>query len=165
MSDNTNKWLILFIGIIIGIIVAIIINSFLFYSRSFIYTYCNTPPICTNVDYINNPGVALSDGFDINDILFLTNNGDEQIMEYKRPPISNDCIPSSNNQTIAINNPQYCLFTDSSGNNVEAKNTHLGSSIYISGNINVLTSNNCKPITSEGETIVDGIPVLKWDSS
>lgn len=164
-KNGQNWWMGVVTGIVIGIIIAIIINAFLFYTRSFIYTYCNTPPICTNVNYINDPGVALSLGYDIDDILYITVSDNEEIMEYKRPPLSNDCIPSSNNQTVVINNPQYCLFTDSNRNQFEAKNTHLGSSIYISGNINVLTGNNCIPITSEGVTAVNGTPVLKWDKN
>lgn len=165
MTKSENRWLSVVVGIIIGIIITLLIVAFLYYTRSFVFVYCNTPPICTDVDYINDPGDAISEDFEVDDILSISNNEGIDIMEYKRPPLSNDCVPTSSVQTVVINNPQYCLFTDVTGNQMEIKNTYFGSSIYSNDGIKVLTNNNCIPLTSEGADVISGKILLKWDPS
>ncbi len=153
------------VGLILGMIIMLVIVWILFATRTFIFEICPTStPICHFADYINYPGLALYDGANLNDILFLKNEG----LYYKRVPRSSDCVPDPVTQTIKIPYPQYCQFTTADGSVTEGKQIRPGAPVY-NGDLNgvsysVMTDTNCKVSRSTPADIVaSGTPELKWD--
>lgn len=133
-----------------------------YYTRIFLFTHCPTQArACSGPDYYNDPGRALSNGANIDDILFLN---DDNHMFYKRVPKTTNCVPEFN-QTVRIVYPQYCQFSNDNGMSATYKSTIFGSNIYkpssgIPGPT-VSTNGNCDPIQG---IYTQGIPLLRWDS-
>jgi len=149
------------IGLLLGMIILLILVWIAFYTRTFLFTYCPTQArACSGPDYYNNPGEALSNGANINDILFLN---DQNEMYYKRVPKTTNCVPVSN-QAVHIFFPQYCEFSDDKGLSNTYKSNSFGSNIYkpASGlpGPTITTSGNCDPNPG---IYTDGVPLLKWD--
>lgn len=94
------------IGILIGILIMLIIFWLSYSTRSFIFNYCPiNPQKCHRNDYINDPSIALEEGYKTEDILFLNN---ENQLVYNRVIASSNCTPESN-RSIIIKKPLYCL--------------------------------------------------------
>lgn len=151
------------IGIIIGIVIILIFVWIFYISRSFIFTYCaGNAPICTGNDFFNNPGNAIANGANIDDILFLN---DKNEMFYKRVPATSTCVPSTG-QTVEILYPQYCQFTVN-GAPVEGKAQNFNNPVYdLPGGATVDTSmsGSCIPNQIIPPIATAGVPLLKWDS-
>jgi hypothetical protein len=149
----------LIIGLLIGMIVMLAIFWFLYYSRALIFSTCPLQtPFCVQNDYVNNPGEALTQGAVLDDILSIKDG----VMYYKRVQANSSCVPQSN-QTIAIENPQYCQFSNGTVTATWMQD-EPGSSVYSNGmGMSVSTSGNCIPLP--GEIWTTGTPSLKWDPS
>lgn len=148
------------IGVLIGMIILLLLVWIAYYTRIFLFTNCATStPACAGADYYNDPGDALANGANINDILFLN---DENEMLYKRIPRVRNCVPESN-QIVQIQFPQYCSFTTADNTTEVGKSLQFNSPIYIiSGVPNpVVTTGNCEPAPGTGA--VSGVPILRWD--
>lgn len=148
------------IGLLIGMIIMILLVWIAYYTRTFLFTSCPTStPACAGADYYNNPGDALANGANINDILFLN---DQNVMLYKRVPRVSGCTPESN-QVVEIQYPQYCSFTTAEGTTETGKALQYNSPMYaVSGVKNpIITSGNCVPAPGTGA--VSGVPLLRWD--
>ena len=135
-----------------------------YFTRTFLFSYCpTTMRACASVDYFNNPGDALANGSELDDILFINDEGE---MVYKRVPRTNTCYPQTN-QVVDIEYPQYCSFTDSSGASGTWKATAFGSNIYKPANglpgATVTTLGNCDP--APGSAVVSGSVILAWDAN
>lgn len=158
------------IGVFIGMFLAFIITSISYYNRFFIFTACPGQEVrCRSDDYYTDPGDAIANGANSDDILFLDASGD---MLYKQVP-KTQCSPGPSQDTF-IKDPQYCIFTDDNGDSFEAKNQSFGSTYYTSTSkktilghdIDVTTSSNCDPVrNSGGKVLVGGSAELKWDSN
>lgn len=148
------------IGLLVGMIIMLLFVWIAYYTRTFLFTYCPTTiPACSGADYYNDPGDALANGANINDILFLN---DEDKMYYKRVPRVSGCSPESN-QIVYIQYPQYCSFTTEEGTTEIGRAIQYNSPIYqISGIKNtILTTEDCEP--APGTSAINGIPLLQWD--
>lgn len=151
------------IGLLLGAIIMLVLVWIAYYTRTFLFTYCPTQArACNGPDYYNNPGEALANGANIDDILFLN---DQDEMFYKRVPKTTNCVPESN-QTVHILYPQYCQFSDNSGLSGTYRSYSFGSNIYKPANglpgPTITTSGNCDPTPG---IYIEGIPLLKWDPS
>jgi len=149
------------IGLLLGAILMLIAVWIAYYTRIFLFTYCPTSTrACGGLDYYNNPGEAISNGSNVNDILFLNNQND---LYYKRVPKTTNCVPESN-QTVHISYPQYCQFSDNTGLSGTYRSSSFGSNIYkpASGlpGPTITTSGNCDPTPG---IYTNGIPLIKWD--
>ena len=158
------------VGIFVGLLLMIILLWISYASRIFVFT--TTPrdyPECRSSQYFNNPSNAINDGFQVSQILAINSNNQ---MEYRRVPKSL-CVPGDN-QTVIINNPQYCLFTATKNGEeftFEAKNPLFELPFYVSTStidgdlIEVTTEGDCNPqFNTHPEIIVtSGIPLLQWD--
>lgn len=146
----------------------LIITWITYSTRTFIFTVCPSELIrCRNVNYFNNPGNAIADGAQVDDILSL--DSDERLM-YKRVP-KDLCLPESN-QDVHILNPQYCSFTLDDGTSIEAKSTFFESPFYVAtqgsedARLEIVTSGNCYPVSNnQNLDIRTGVPLVKWDSA
>ena len=153
------------IGIFIGMSIMLIIHWICYSQRVFIYA--DIPihyPECRYSNYFNNPGNAVANGSNPEDILTITDDK----MTYKRVP-KDVCVPGSN-QDVRIWNPQYCEFLLDDGTKIEAKNTFFESPYYIStkdvgtSKLDIISSPNCNPISnSRNLPITGGYPLLLWD--
>lgn len=158
------------IGLIAGFIIIIIITWILVYSRSFMFSVMprrNRRNICSKRDYYADPGDAIADGSQVEDILFL--NQDDKLL-YKRVPRSTICTPLSATQTVTINHPQFCYFRGEDGNDYEGKNAEFDSPLYTytgadGKEASVITSGNCTVISSDYDFVTGGLPLLKWNSN
>jgi len=151
------------IGLLLGMIIMLVLVWIAYYNRTFVFTYCPTQArACSGLDYYNNPGKALSDGANIDDILFINDNNE---MFYRRVPRTTTCIPTLN-QVVPIRYPQYCSFKSNIGITNTYKQTVYGSNMYYlsNGDISppVSTNGNCSPISN---FYTSGVPLLKWDPS
>jgi hypothetical protein len=147
------------IGLLIGMIVMLLLVWIAYYTRSFLFTNCpTTTPACAGADYYNNPGDAIANGAEVDDILFI--NQDQ--LFYKRVPRVSGCVPESN-QVVYIQYPQYCSFTTEQGTTETGKALQFNSPLYqVSGVANtVLTTGDCDPAPGTG--VVSGVPLLEWD--
>jgi len=149
------------IGLLLGMIIMLILVWIAYYTRIFLFTYCPTQmKICSANDYFNNPGDALANGANINDILFLN---DKNQMFYKRVPKSSDCVPSSN-QTVHVIFPQYCSFSGEGISGATGKAIQYNSPIYdVENEPNAKTLHDCVPVPDI--YVNEGIPLLKWDTN
>lgn len=151
------------IGLLLGAIIMLLMVWIAYFTRTFIFTYCpTTSRTCGGADYYNNPGDALGNGAQINDILFI-NERDELL--YKRVPKTGDCTPGVG-QTIVMMYPQYCTFTGTGGVSGTWKETAFNSNLYkpVDGTIGptITTTNNCQP--APGFIVDNGSPILRWDA-
>lgn len=154
--------LIALISFFIGVFITVFIIMFFYATRIGIFRYCPTStPYCSAIDYYNNPGNALANGANINDILFLDSNN--QLL-YKRVLKTNECVPQSN-QTIIIKYPEYCSFTRNGRQDTTYRLTTFGSNIYKPVNNaalpTIVTDGNCIP--TAGQYFDDGTPLIEWD--
>ena len=152
----------LIIGLLRGMIIMLLLVWFSYFTRTFLFTYCPTQARpCGGADYYNNPGDAIANGANINDILFI--NDDNQML-YKRVPKVTTCVPQSD-QIVVITYPQYCAFTDNTGTVNTFKTTAFESNIYKLANglpgPTITTTGNCVP--SPGTPAVSGEILLDWD--
>lgn len=147
------------IGLLLGMILMLLLVWIAYYSRSFLFTYCPTQmTVCTAADYYNNPGDALANGANIDDILFLN---DKNELFYQRVPNNANCIPSSN-QTVEILYPQYCEFSGDGITGVTGKAIQFNSATYnVSEYPTVDTVQSCIPVA--GSYVDMGVPLIKWD--
>jgi hypothetical protein len=141
---------------LLGLIVMFVLLYLLFYTKTFIYTYCaNTQRLCYKNDYLNDPTQALEQGYSLDSILYIQNDK----MFYHRPHVTN-CSPDGS--IIQIQNPQQCLFSSSNGN-VAGHSLQFNSTSYLLSNGITLTDvNGCIP--KDNTTYTDGIPILAWSS-
>jgi len=166
MEERKFEPVSFFIGLIIGLIIMIVIMWIAYASRTFVFTYCaSNAPICTGNDYYNDPGQALANGANINDILFLN---DKNEMFYKRVPATSSCVPGPG-QTVEILYPQYCLF-DIEGVPTQGRAPTLHNPVYIidstvSPPTTVDTSAIGSCVPNSGQIAVSGVPELKWDAT
>ena len=157
-------WVSFWIGFLFAFFLAILIFWLLYITRSFVYSNCpDSNSKCRGNDYIENPGVALNEGYKIDQILSVANGH----MYYKRPPKSSNCTVGSN-QTIIIRNPQYCQFTTNSGENFDAKSISFKSDTYSyvddEGDVvYVVTEGDCQPNPNVSPGYSGGTILLKWD--
>ena len=152
------------IGVLIGAIITLILIWAAYFTRSFLFTYCATESsLCAGADYFNNPGDALANGANINDILFLN---DQNELFYDRVPRTGDCTPESN-QIVNILYPQYCSFSTTGGVSGTWKETSFNSNIYKPANgipgPTITTTGNCIP--TSGSSVETGIPLIRWDAN
>lgn len=154
-----------FIGLIIGMIILLLIVWICYASNSFLFTYCSSnAPLCKGADYYNDPGEAIANGANINDILFLN---DELKMFYKRVPAISSCVPGPG-QTVEILYPQYCSF-QINGDSIQGRAPTLNNPVYdvkvngVEETVDTKNIGSCTP--NDGEIATSGIPLLKWDSS
>lgn len=150
------------VGFLLGMIVMLLIVWLAYSTRTAMFSYCpRNPPICRGNDYYNNPGEALTNGYDINRLLYINDKGE---MYYRRVTNAVGCIPDQG-QTIHIRYPQYCQFKDQNGSTVAGKSIYYGSNIYKLQNgtsTSVQTLQDCVPNDSE-TFYYAGRPLLKWD--
>src|SRR3990172_7730012 len=126
-----HNWASFFIGGLTFTVILLIIVWLTYSTRTFVFSACPTDiPICRGANYYNDPGEAIANGSNVNDILFIDSNNE---MFYKRVRRTNNCIPGFN-QTIPIMFPQYCSFTDVFGATSTWKETYFNSNIYRSTN-------------------------------
>lgn len=147
----------LIIGFLIGLIVMLALFWFFYFARVLIFATCPLQtPFCTQKDYVNDPGQALTQGAVLDDILFVQDNE----LFYKRVQANSACVPQDN-QTIPIQYPEYCEFSNGGMSEVWRQETPNGS-VYSNGRgRTVTTSGNCMPIA--GQPFTTGVPVVKWD--
>ena len=154
------------IGIFIGLSIMLILTWIGYSTRTFIYADIPLEyPECRFSNYFNNPGNAIANGSDVNQILSINRKGE---MMYQRVP-KDICVPSSD-QDIHIFNPQYCSFKMNDGTSIEAKNTFYESPYYISTTdvngkkLDIVSLPNCQPASnSQGLDLIGGYPEIKWD--
>lgn len=164
MEQNSWNWLSFFIGFLVGIIILSLLVWIFYITRTLFFSHCATQQrICVSSDYYNNPGVALDEGANLEDILFV--QGDKLV--YKRYQKNSTCTPSID-QEITIRRPQQCAFITSSGT-YNGSNYSFGSERYSftasSGEkINVVSSDNCVPISSTGNVVKSGTPLAVWNA-
>jgi len=152
------------IGLLLGAIIMLLLVWIAYFTRSFLFTYCPTQArACSGADYYNNPGDALANGANINDILFLN---DQDQMYYNRVPRTTSCVPESN-QIVHIVYPQYCSFSTTGGVSGTWKETAFNSNIYTPSNgvpgPTITTSGDCDP--APGSPVDSGVPILRWDTN
>lgn len=156
------------VGIFIGMSILLIISWICYSTRTFIYVDIPwTYPQCRFSNYFNNPGNAIANGADVNNILTVNKEGR---MKYQRVP-KDVCVPGSN-QDITIFNPQYCSFTlDDNGviSQIEGRNTFYESPHYIADykgvELNITSMPNCQPTSNNLDlNLTGGSPIIKWDS-
>lgn len=166
MFDATS----IIIGMLLGAIIVIILFWLLTWSRSFVYSTCpNNLVYCIGTDYFQNPGDAIAEGANVNDILFVQNG----VLYYKRIPSNTNCVPNSVTQTVPIPFPEYCSFTMTSGQfpgTYTGKNDQFNSPKYTfslpdTSVVTVLSSKNCVPVTSSPTGVTSGTPLAQWDST
>jgi len=151
-------WISFLIGVIIGIIVIVILVWIAYQTRILIFSNCPTETRqCVSSDYFNDPGDALANGANLNEILFIVDNE----MMYRRFKKVGTCVPGSD-QVVVITNPQYCLFTIDS-EQVEGKSISFNNFNYTipSGTTSeiITTSGDCVPTN----IATSGTIELKWD--
>lgn len=159
------------VGLIIGAVIILFIIWILYISRAFVFSNCNIQyPICTENDYYEDPSGAILNGYNADDILFIApDSSGIPTMTYERVPRVNTCTPSSVNQIVTVQYPQWCMFTDTANQTYQSENIAFDSPVYsykdsMNNTITVTTYNGgqCKPKTSTGSVVVSGTPVLKW---
>lgn len=153
------------IGLLLGGIITLLLIWIAYFTRSFLFTYCatNADPPCAGADYYNNPGDALANGANINDILFLN---DQNQLFYERVARVGSCTPQAN-QIVNVLYPQYCSFSTTGGITGIWKETAFNSNIYKPANgipgPTITTTGNCIP--TAGSPVDIGLPILKWDTN
>jgi len=161
------SWVSLLIGILIGMAIMLFIVWILFMLQVSVFNgTVNQTPACATSDYYQQPGTAILNGFTVSDILSLNSSG--QLL-YQRVPSNTMCRPGVN-QSVVIQQPQYCSFTLEDGTKVEGKNFTFGGNRYEATLANgqavqITTSINCQPTNSVGANVVSGVPELKWDAA
>lgn len=147
-----------FVGFIVGIILAILIVWLMYAMRWGFFAHCAaSTPVCKNSQYINNPGVAETNGYPASETLTVINGK----LNYKRPTTDN-CTPGAN-QVVVIPFPQYCQF-ESSGTLYQARisgpvGDKQANYVATSSSRTFTSAANCTPIT--GAT--SGVPLPLWD--
>lgn len=132
-------------------------------SKTFIFTYCpSAPPLCKSGDFLNNPGDALANNYNINEILHIDSNGN---MTYDRPVKISGCTPEK--KTVNVEYPQYCSFQNSvNGAQGVWKDTSFGSNVYVpvEGTVGptITTGGNCHPVNSSYNR---NKVLLRWDAN
>lgn len=152
------------IGLLLGMIITLLLVWIAYYSRTFLFTYCPYEPrLCGSSDYYRNPSEALAMNSQLKTTDILQLDGSGHTLLYNRVIKNTDCTPSSN-EVVPITFPQFCTFTDISGDQFLYKNKHFGSGIYVAYDSDypneVITNGNCDPIP--GTSIIAGTPVVKW---
>jgi hypothetical protein len=159
------SWPIGLIGLILGMLIVILFVWIFYVTRTFIFSYCaGTQPPCFAEDYYANPGEAIANGAKLEDILFIK---DDQLL-YKRVP-KRACVPGDN-QTVVIENPEYCIFHGADNIDYTVKSQALNASDYMFRNmsgvdISVNTSGDCIPRTSTNSFVTRGTVSTRWDPS
>lgn len=150
------------IGLLLGMILLLLLVWMAYYERWFMFAYCPSQArYCGGADYYNNPGDAITNGSNINDILFLNDSGE---LVYQRVPRVTTCIPD-HGQTVVVKYPQYCSFSDGGTDSVW-RETAFNSNVYTSqdGTIgNLTTTGNCQPTPGQTPAMISGTPVIKWE--
>jgi hypothetical protein len=158
-------WIAFVVGFLIGLVFMILLTWILYVTRSYIYSNCpDTQRTCRGDDYYADPGVALSNGAVLDEILMIN---DQEKMYYKRYPRTGTCTPG-NNQVVQIQQPEFCTFTLTSGQELVGENQFFGSNIYTVFNgtevITVKTTNSCRPDSSIPPDLINrGVPLLAWN--
>lgn len=159
------------VGILIGVAIGLFIVWLLYITRAFVFSTCAVQyPVCSAQDYYENPGDAILNGSNIDNILFITpSSSNVDTMVYLRQPKVNTCTPSSANQTVVVQYPQWCEFTDTASNKYQAENLSFNSSVYsykdnLNNTITVNTYNGgqCIPKSSTSSVVISGTPILRW---
>jgi hypothetical protein len=159
MSDNNFSAVSLFIGLIFGAIIATVIMGICFIFGVGIFEYCSLARrTCGANDYYLDPGDALANGYNIDELLFLSQNNE---LLYRQGLKSTDCIPE--NQDVIIQYPQYCNFQTHYGQFVEGRSISFGSPQYVLSTGGTIDSiGNCLPLLDSPQ-FMGGLPLLKWD--
>jgi hypothetical protein len=173
------SWFSFSIGILVGVIIAIIIVWILYAAKAPPFSYCPSGQRqCVSSDYIYDPSVALSNGYNVNEILFIVNvdpapppgsNLSPTKMIYKRPLRNSNCVPGTD-QIVPINQPEFCQFENESGGQYTGQTFLFGSKSYsIEGSATsaiVNTTSNCNVSSFSGFppgiVINRGTPILNW---
>jgi hypothetical protein len=172
-------WFSFSIGILVGIVITVIIVWILYATRVLFFSNCpSAQRQCVASDYFNDPAVALSNGFNVNEILFLEDvipppppgsNLSTVRMVYKRPVRTSNCTPGTD-QIVPITQPQFCQFQNESGGKYTGQNFSFGSKHYaIEGSatsavVNTTLNCNVSSFTGfpSGIVIESGTPILNW---
>lgn len=156
----------LFIGLFLGMLIMLILVWFAYFGRVFLFSTCPIQiPYCVQNDYINNPGSAITQGYQADDILFINASVTPNTLLYKRPKSNNNCSPQSN-QSVVIKYPQYCQMTNNVGATSIWKQTEIDSNIYRLANApsdSITTDGNCVPVEDNPVNLVSGVPLPRWD--
>lgn len=154
------------IGLFFGFLIAVIITWIGYSTRTFVFTACAAEGVkCRFVNYFNNPGKAISEGYEADQIMYIDDNGR---LIYKR--VTKDvCIPGSN-QEVPVPRPQYCSFEDEGGRKHTGKNDKFESPYYtlLGTNIGVTAGKNCVPESTDCNSryeMVNGVPLVRWNVS
>lgn len=157
------------VGILIGVIIIMIIVFFFYLFNSLLFGSTPSTNFCTNTDYYNSPSDALvNSSYNASDILYEKDG----ILYYKRVPVKGaSCVPG-NNQIVAVDFPQYCIFerdtSELSGQPlstgigiVENKSEIGGQATYDVSDWKgkVTTGKDCTPINGA----YYGRPLVRWN--
>ena len=156
------------IGLIIGMIILIIVVVILYATRVLWFSDCKIGnDTCTIEDYYNSPEIAIQNGEDVSQNLFLANVDNTTVLKYKRIIKNSDCTPGTN-QEIIIPFPQQCMLTTNGANQMIYRRTSKPDDKSVTleyTNTNSVTTvdlgPNCMPPVSTGFT--SGVPVARWD--
>lgn len=159
------------VGILLGTIISLAIVAIFWYTRSLMFSVCPvSQPACRSQDYLQDPGDALANGSNINDILFLNGDQEKPTLVYKRVPSTNTCTPSPSNQTVVVQYPQWCQFRTTGDQLYEGRNLIFGSPTYsykdqtnTEVHVFVNPGGQCDVRSSTGNVVVSGKSLLKWD--
>jgi hypothetical protein len=154
------NWISFIIGFLFGLLAMTILVWIAYTVKTLAFAYCpSQQKACFSSDYFNDPGDALADGANLDDILFLTDG----TMKYRRVKRTPDCTPQSD-QVVTIANPQICLFTIT-GQDRLGKSIGFNNPRYLvnTGTITEVldTTSNCQPV----DPTISGRPVLAWEPS
>lgn len=149
----------LIIGFILGVLGSILVVFIMYRAGVGLFSSPQGGRIeCRSVQYIEDPSVALREGYQFDDILSFVNGN----ILYKRPP-RDVCTPGSN-QTVTIQYPQYCIFTARNGTQEEWRDAFFNANVYqrvggIAANIE-RTNGNCQP--RDSTRFSAGVTEFKW---
>jgi len=111
----------------------------------------------------NDPGVAVTEGYPISQILF---QDEEMRMYHKRIAKPGKTCTLTSNQTVMMPHPQICQFTIGD-ELIEGKQVSLGSSIYKANyhgrEITISTRAHCFDPSSKQVQVDRGVGILRWE--